>query len=262
MLELERNTKQILPKVAVGILIIAPDGEILLIDSHKWEGQKSLPGGKLDFGESLEDCARRETLEETGLHLEKVEFAIFSEGAKPEGFFREDHFINFNYLGYLKSNEEKKCVILNEEGQNYSWVTVDLAREQPLNVFTRKIVDWYHDSYCPKETIGFKQLSVDCLVGVNPDEKYIPQELLIDISISKGITRFDDVKFTVDYTEVSKLCREVSLSEHHGLIETLAKKILDAIFARFAVKRAEITILKPLAILGCEGAFVNLKREL
>ncbi|MCH9631425.1 MAG: hypothetical protein S4CHLAM37_14480 [Chlamydiia bacterium] len=262
MLELERNTKQILPKVAVGILVIAPDGDILLIDSHKWQGLKSLPGGKLDFGESLENCARRETLEETGLHLHKVEFARFSEGVKPEGFFKEDHFVNFNYLGYLKTTEEKEKVILNEEGQSYSWVSVDYARKLPLNVFTKEIVDWYYESRSPNETIGFKQFSVDCLVGVNPDEKYIPQELLIDLSITKGITKSDNIKSTVDYEEISKLCKEIALSEHHGLIEVLAKKILDAITVRFAVKKAEITITKPLAILGCEGAFVNLKREI
>lgn len=48
----------------------------------------ALPGGRLEFGESFEECAAREVKEETGLDVEKTEFLtvtnnIFSEHAKP-----------------------------------------------------------------------------------------------------------------------------------------------------------------------------------
>ncbi|PON87939.1 Nucleoside triphosphatase YtkD [Trema orientale] len=33
-----------------------------------------IPGGHLEFGESFEECARRELKEETGLEIEKIEF--------------------------------------------------------------------------------------------------------------------------------------------------------------------------------------------
>lgn len=58
------------PLVGVGVLIMR-DGRVLLGErrgSHG-AGSWSPPGGHLEFGESVEACARRETLEETGLEL-------------------------------------------------------------------------------------------------------------------------------------------------------------------------------------------------
>ena len=36
------------------------------------EGTWTMPGGKLDSGETFEDCAKREVMEETGMKLNKV----------------------------------------------------------------------------------------------------------------------------------------------------------------------------------------------
>lgn len=38
------------PIVTVGGLIFAPDGEILLVRSHKWNAMYTLPGGKVELG--------------------------------------------------------------------------------------------------------------------------------------------------------------------------------------------------------------------
>lgn len=66
------NTKP-LPRVGVGVIIIR-DGFVLLGErsgSHG-AGTWAPPGGHLEFGESVEDCARRETAEETGLELKTL----------------------------------------------------------------------------------------------------------------------------------------------------------------------------------------------
>jgi 8-oxo-dGTP diphosphatase len=57
-------------RVGVGVIIVR-DGRVLLgerMGSHG-AGTWALPGGHLEFGESVADCARREVLEETGLAL-------------------------------------------------------------------------------------------------------------------------------------------------------------------------------------------------
>ena len=59
------------PRVGVGVLLLR-DEKLLLgqrLGAHG-AGTWAPPGGYLEFGESPEDCARREVLEETGLTLE------------------------------------------------------------------------------------------------------------------------------------------------------------------------------------------------
>ncbi|PQJ43244.1 ADP-ribose pyrophosphatase [Vibrio campbellii] len=68
-------------QVRVGVAtIILRDGAILLgkrIGSHganTW----ATPGGHLELGESIEDCAKREVLEETGLIVDSIEKFTFT----------------------------------------------------------------------------------------------------------------------------------------------------------------------------------------
>lgn len=56
------------PRVGVGVLVVR-DGRVLLGERRGAHGAGSwaLPGGHLEHGETVEDCARRELAEETGL---------------------------------------------------------------------------------------------------------------------------------------------------------------------------------------------------
>ena len=60
------------PVVAVGVVCLRPPGEVLLIRRAKPPnaGAYSLPGGKLEFGETLAAGALRELAEETGVTAE------------------------------------------------------------------------------------------------------------------------------------------------------------------------------------------------
>lgn len=59
------------PRVGIGC-IVHHGGQVLLVRSHR--GLWSTPGGHLDFGETPEAAAARETLEETGVRVRDVHF--------------------------------------------------------------------------------------------------------------------------------------------------------------------------------------------
>lgn len=68
-----RPMEQRVPRVGVGVIVLR-DGLVLLgkrFGSHA-PGTWALPGGHLEFGESVEQCASREVLEETGLHIQRL----------------------------------------------------------------------------------------------------------------------------------------------------------------------------------------------
>jgi 8-oxo-dGTP diphosphatase len=75
---------EVIPRVGVGVIIVR-NGFVLLgerLGSHG-AGTWALPGGHLEFGESVEDCARRETQEETGLLLQTVSPAPYTNDIMP-----------------------------------------------------------------------------------------------------------------------------------------------------------------------------------
>ena len=62
-------------RVSVGVgVVIRRDGRVLLGKRRGSHGAATwgLPGGHLDPGETIEECARRETAEETGLQITRT----------------------------------------------------------------------------------------------------------------------------------------------------------------------------------------------
>jgi len=64
------------PHRHIGVYVILADaGRLLLIQKARghYTGWLDLPGGSIEFGESPEECARREVCEETGLTVTALE---------------------------------------------------------------------------------------------------------------------------------------------------------------------------------------------
>jgi 8-oxo-dGTP diphosphatase len=79
------------PKVGLGICVVRA-GKVLLgqrLNAHG-DGTWCFPGGHVEFGESFEDCAKREVLEETGLTIKNIRFIT----ATNDVFEKEDkHYV-------------------------------------------------------------------------------------------------------------------------------------------------------------------------
>jgi len=120
------------PEPTVGALIFNPEGRLFLMSSHKWRGKWVLPGGHIELGERMEDALRREVKEETNLEIRDLEFLCFQEFIYDDRFWKPSHFIFFDFACRTDSTE----VRLNDEAQEYLWVTLDEALTLPVEHYT------------------------------------------------------------------------------------------------------------------------------
>ena len=127
------------PLTTVGALAVSPDGRVLLVQTHKWRDTWGVPGGKVEYGETLKAALQREFLEETGLSLSNIYWGPVQEAVRSPEFYKEAHFILLNFVALTQST----TVTLNDEAQAYVWVTPEDALELPLNTPTRVLVEFY-----------------------------------------------------------------------------------------------------------------------
>jgi len=74
------------------VVVLNKGNKILLVRHRKGNRRYwVLPGGRLEYGETFEECAVRELKEETGLDVEVERFLFLSEALAPD---RSRHIVN------------------------------------------------------------------------------------------------------------------------------------------------------------------------
>jgi phosphoglycolate phosphatase len=127
------------PVATVGGLIFDARGKVLLVRTRKWSNLYGIPGGKIDYGETMEAAFAREAREETGLEVEDIRFAMVQDCVEHPEFYRPRHFILVNYTAVVKGSEP--AVALNHESEAYLWVDPKDASTLPLNGPTRLLLE-------------------------------------------------------------------------------------------------------------------------
>lgn len=253
------------PLVTVGGLIVAPDGEILLVRSKKWNDYYSLPGGKVEWGETRQDAFIREVKEETALRITNLRFAIVQDCIFSTEFWQKKHFVMHDFIADLDPTCAKDQVKLNNEAYDYRWISPKNALALSLHRECRLLIEWYQANYLSKlAIIGIHQYRLDCIVGILPTERQQQQTLLIDAKIKVDISSClfsEEVGHTVDYRLLVKLCQELAHLNKYFLLENFANEFLDECLSRFQAAWAWIRIQKPSAIAGADYAYVELERE-
>ena len=124
------------PLCTVGALVVNPNAEVLIVRTTKWRGTWGVPGGKLDWGESLQEALLREFREEVALDLQQVRFALLQEAILDSQFHVPAHFVLVNYYAFSASTQ----VVPNEEIVEWVWLPPEQALSFPLNNFTERLV--------------------------------------------------------------------------------------------------------------------------
>jgi phosphoglycolate phosphatase len=127
-----------LPVVTVGALIFNDAGEVLLVRTHKWSNLWGIPGGKVKWGETSEAALRREIKEETALEIADLEFVLVQDCIHSKEFYRDTHFVLLNYTVRAPG---RQGVTLNDEAQEFQWLSLAAAMQKPINAPTRKLLE-------------------------------------------------------------------------------------------------------------------------
>lgn len=95
-----------------------------MIRTRKWSGKWGISGGKIERGETAEDALRREVREETGLELRGIRFVMVQDCVDSAEFHHPTHFL-----------------LLNDEAEEFRWVTPAETAVMDLNITTRVLLD-------------------------------------------------------------------------------------------------------------------------
>jgi mutator protein MutT len=106
------------PVPVVRLIIRNAEGKVLILKRHNSEyaaGQWCLPGGKVDYGDTVEDTVRRELREETSLTATSAKFLFFQDSLPLSA--GKMHCINL-YFECTATGE----ILLNEESSECAWI--------------------------------------------------------------------------------------------------------------------------------------------
>ncbi|NMB83945.1 NUDIX domain-containing protein [Candidatus Roizmanbacteria bacterium] len=122
--------------VAVGAMIFNGKRELFLTKRGKkatnergcWE----VPGGKVNFGETLQEAIKREMKEEYGVDIEVIEQLPAADHLIPD---EKQHWVPTTFLAKIKKGQKPK-IMEPQKCDAIGWFTLDKL-PQPLSIITK-----------------------------------------------------------------------------------------------------------------------------
>jgi len=113
------------PEVAVGAVVVH-DGSLLLVRRGHGPaaGEWSVPGGRVEWGETLAEAVVREVAEETGLECVCGELLALAEVVETD-----HHFVILDFLATVLDHGEP---VAGDDAAEVRWVPVDQVLELRL----------------------------------------------------------------------------------------------------------------------------------
>lgn len=137
------------PRVGVGAVVFK-DQSVLLILRGKppAEGMWAVPGGSVNLGETLQEAADREILEETGIIVKsKTPIFTFDAIVRDEAGRVQFHYVIVDLLADYVSGEPRA----GDDALDARWVSAEEMETLKVNSMTRKLL---------KDCFGFGSCSL------------------------------------------------------------------------------------------------------
>ena len=124
------NTYPLVPRVGVGAIVIH-EGRILLVKRgvEPSRGLWAIPGGTLNLGETLQQCAAREILEETGITIKVGNCVyVFDFLERDDSGKIKFHFVVVDFAGQYLSGEPKGA----DDAEDARWLKPEEFSSLPV----------------------------------------------------------------------------------------------------------------------------------
>ncbi|AKG36763.1 NAD(+) diphosphatase [Paenibacillus durus] len=130
------NYPRLAPAVITAIL---KDNQILLAHARHFQNNMyGLIAGFVEPGETLEDCVKREIMEEVGIKVNNIRYFGSQQWPFPHSLM----------VGFLADYESGEITVDGEEIVHADWFEPGNLPVIPANVsIARKIIDWYVENY-------------------------------------------------------------------------------------------------------------------
>lgn len=114
------------------------------------------------------------------------------------------------------------------------------------------------------DRVQIHDLLLRCIVGINPDERDKPQDVLLNLALYVDVRRAgasDDIADAVNYKQVTKRVIDLVENSRFYLVEKLATEVARLILTEFpAVARVTVQLEKPGALRFARSVGVLIER--
>ncbi len=129
--------------VSTGAMIFNDKGELFLCqrskDATNEKGCWEVPGGKVNFGETLQDAVKREIQEEYGVDIEIIEQFPAANHLIPA---EKQHWVPTTFLAKIKQGQHPK-ILEPHKCSAFGWFALDKLPE-PLSIITQIDLKYYN----------------------------------------------------------------------------------------------------------------------
>jgi ADP-ribose pyrophosphatase YjhB (NUDIX family) len=129
------------PEVIVGALLRSERGEVFVARFSKVAGQYAIPGGHVEYGETIAEALVREMREETSLTPTRYRLLRVGERIRPPLYKDGTH--HLIYLDFLVDGWTGQLQLDGKELSDGRWLMPEAVLDLPLTQTTRQAIEYY-----------------------------------------------------------------------------------------------------------------------